>query len=368
MRIVVLVNGPPEKTNGVRARALFRDMLTEHEVAFFYRDELRKWRSTKAFYQAINQSSPDIIYVEQIGYAGILAALGGKLRHRARVILSTGDAVYAFAKSAMNVAQAQLMGAMEFVALRMADAIIICGALHHKQLLERRGFRNLFWIPGGVDTSLFKPMDVSELRAELGLADKLTIGVVGSINLNKKYEFCYGWEVVEVVRRFKGLPVVGLVVGIGDGVPFLRQKAREYGIEKQIVFRGWVDHDGLPRYLNLIDICVSTQSNDLVGQVRITAKIPEYLACGRYIIASDVGGAREFVRESGLLLECRGVKDDAYVESIASHVKRIYRDRSILLDGLNGIETARKYFDYSVLRPELRRVIDSVRGSYRPRG
>ncbi len=360
MRIQVLVNGPPEKTNGVRARALFQDLVSEYDVAFLYRDDQKKLRSTKAFYRAVAQCMPDVVYVEQIGYAGILAALAGKLFHGARVILSTGDAVYAFAKSCMNTVQAQAMGAMESVALRMADAIVICGAPYHKELLESRGFRNLFWIPGGVDTSLFRPMDVHELRAKLGVADKLTIGVVGSINLNRRCEFCYGWEVVEVVRVLRGLPVVGVVVGVGDGVTFLRERARGYGIEDQIIFTGWIDHDALPQYVNLIDICLSTQSNDLVGQVRITAKVPEYLACGRYIIASDVGGARGFVRQSGLLVGYQGIKDQRYVESVASHVKRICNDRSILLSGLNGIETAKKYFDYSVLRPELRRVIESV--------
>jgi glycosyltransferase involved in cell wall biosynthesis len=204
-------------------------------------------------------------------------------------------------------------------------------------------------------------MDVGKLRTQLGLADKLTMGIVGSINLNRRYEFCYGWEVVEVVRLLKDLPVVGLVVGVGDGVAFLRQKARDYGVEERVIFTGWIDHGSLPRYVNLMDICLSTQSNDLVGQVRITAKVPEYLACGRYIIASDVGGAGRFVKDSGLLIPYRGVKDERYVAYVASHVRKIFGDRSILRAGLNGIATAKKYFDYAVLRPELQRVIESVR-------
>jgi glycosyltransferase involved in cell wall biosynthesis len=299
--------------------------------------------------------------VEQVGYAGVLAAIVGKLFQRARIILSTGDAVHALAKSCMNPLQAQAMGVMEFTALRMADAVIICGTPYHKELLESQGLRNVYWIPGGVDSSLFKPMDVGGLRAELGLVDKLTIGVVGSITLNRKHQFCYGWEVIEVVRRLRGLPVVGLIVGVGDGVAFLRQRAKEYGIEDQVIFTGWVEHDALPRYLNLMDVCISTQSNDLVGQVRITAKVPEYLACGRFIIASDVGGAKTFVRDSGLLVAYEGVKDERYVEAVASHVRKICDDRSILRSGLKGVDTAKKYFDYLVLRPELRRVIESLR-------
>jgi len=290
----------------------------------------------------------------------VLAALAGKLFHGARFVLSTGDAVYAFARSTMHRVKAVAMGVMEFLALHLADAIIICGAPYHKQLLESRGFRNLFWIPGGVDTSLFRPLDVANLRTELGLANVLTIGVVGSVNFSVKHQFCYGWEVVEALRLLKGLPVRGIVVGVGDGIPFLKSKAREYGVEDQLLFTGWVDHDILPQYINLIDVCISTQSNDLVGQVRITAKVPEYLACGRYVIASNVGGATEFVKDSGLLLPSQGVRDLRYVETIVSHLKKICDDRALLEIGLKGTDTAKKYFDYSVLRPELQRVIESV--------
>jgi glycosyltransferase involved in cell wall biosynthesis len=362
MRIYVLVNGPAEKTNGVRVRKLFQDLVPKHEVTFLYRDDSRKWKSTRQFYTAIRNAAPEIIYVEGIGYAGILAALAGKLFHGSRIVLSTGDAAYAFAKSCMNMFKAQLVGAMEFMALRLADAIVVWGP-NHKELLEHQGFRNVFWIPGGVDTSRFRPLEVSHLRAEWGLGDALTIGVVGSINLNRKYQFCYGWEVVEVLRLVKGLPVVGVIVGVGSGVPFLKQKMMEYGVDGRLIFVGWVDHDVLPQYINLMDVCISTQSNDLVGQVRITAKVPEYLACGRYIIASDVGGARTFVKDSGLLLPYEGVKDHRYVEAIASHVKEICQDRSVLQSGHKGIDTAKRYFDYSVLRPELRKVLEFVQST-----
>lgn len=360
MRISVLVNGPAEKTNGVRVRELFHDLVAEHETTFLYRDDLRKWASARAFYAAMRRSPPDIVYVEGLGYAGLSAALTAKARYGTRVMLSTGDAAYALALSSMTFFKAQAVGLMELVALRCTDTIVVWGS-YHQELLLRRGFRNVFWIPGGVDTSRFRPMDVADLRSRMGVADRLTIGVVGSINFSRKHQFCYGWEIVEAVRLLKGQPVVGLIVGVGDGLPFLHKKVAEYGVEDQVIFTGWIDHDELPKYINLIDVCVSTQSADLVGQVRITAKVPEYLACGRYIIASDVGGARAFVKDSGLLLEYKGVRDHAYVESMVAHVRRIIEDRAILRSGLKGIETAKKFFDYSVLRPKLREAVQHTR-------
>jgi len=359
VRVLVLVNGSPEKTNGVRVRALFRDMAKHHDIQIRYRDDDRKLTSTIGFYLTARRMTPHVIYVEGIGYAGIVAALAAKVLHGSRMILSTGDVGYEFAKSSMGPLRAEFMRLMESAALRMSDAIVVWGPYHQK-ILQERGFHNVFWIPGGVDTALFRPMECADLRRRLGLEGRLTIGVVGSIHFNKRHQFCYGWEVVEAVRLLKGLPVAGVVVGTGNGVPFLQELAARYGVSDQVIFTGWVDHDTLPQYVNLIDVCISTQSNDLVGEVRITAKVPEYLACGRYIVASNVGGAREFVQQSGRLLECDGVKDLRYVEALAQEVKRILADRSVMALGRNGVSVAKKYFDYSVLRPKVQRVLELV--------
>lgn len=358
-RICVCVNGPYEKTNGVRVRELFRGVELDADVRYLYRDDSRRRASLIRFCWEILEAPPDVVFVEGIGYTGILAGVFARIVYGSRMILSTGDAAYAFARACMGFAKAQAVGLLEWIALRSSSAIIVWGP-HHKELLEARGFRNVFWIPGGVDTNLFRPMDATALRTRFGIADRLTIGVVGSINLNRRLDFCYGWEVVEVVKRLEHLPLAGIIVGLGNGVPFLQAKAREYGIENRIIFTGWVDHDRLPEYVNAIDICISTQSNDLVGQVRITAKVPEYLACGRFIIATAVGGAQEFVKDCGLLLLSRSLKDEEYIERVAREVETVLKDRGHLLRGRNGINVAARHFDYAVLRPELRRVLDFV--------
>jgi len=356
-RICVCVNGPREKTNGVRVRELFRDVAAEADVRFLYRDDSRRLASTARFCREILAMRPEVVFVEGIGFTGILAGLFARLVCGSRMILSTGDAAYAFARACMSAGRAMVVGVLEWAALHASDAIVVWGPFH-KQLLEKRGFRNVFWIPGGVDTRLFRPLDATALRAQLGIDGCLTIGVVGSINLNQRNGFCYGWEVVEVVNRLKHLPVAGIVVGPGDGIAYLQQRAREYGIEDRIICTGWIDHDALPAYVNAIDICVSTQSNDLVGQVRITAKVPEYLACGRFIIATAVGGAQEFVKDCGLLLPSRGVKDDEYVDALARAVAVVVDDRNRLLVGRNGVDVALRHFDYGVLRPKLREVLE----------
>src|SRR5207244_8445796 len=99
-------------------------------------------------------------------------------------------------------------------------------------------------------------------------------------------------------------------------------------------------------------------SDDLVGQVRLTAKMPEYLACGRFIVATAVGGAQQFAKDCGVLLESRGVTDPEYVGKIASVIEDLLQHPSRLRAGCAGVEIARRYFQYDVLRAQLRRTIE----------
>ncbi|HVZ23537.1 MAG TPA: glycosyltransferase [Vicinamibacterales bacterium] len=359
MRVLVLVNEEFDKLHGVRARELFLDFADDHDVAYVYRRDVRKLSALGRFCWHALRDARDVVYVEKFGYAGIVAALTAKALRGSKMVVSNGDAVSAFARSRFSRPKALAARALEWAAQTSADRLIVWGP-YHRELLERRGCTGVEWIPGGVDTSRFRPLDAATLRRRLGVEGRLTVGVIGSINWNRRTEFCYGRDVLEVVRLLKDSPVAGIIVGTGNGLAVLRDLAREYGIGDRVVMTGWVAHEELPEYVNAIDVCLSTQSNDLVGAVRITAKIPEYLACGRYIIASDVGGARDFVRGSGTLIPIGAVADENYLRRVAEHVQTIL-DRPELLDkGRRGIDVAKREFDYAVLRPRLSALLNSL--------
>lgn len=351
MRVLVLVNGEADKTDGVRARELFQDFAEGHDVTYLYRGDTHKLKGLMRFLRTAVGMAPDVVYVEKFGYAGIVAALAAKTIRGSRMVTSNGDAEFAFARSHFSLPKALIAGALEWTAQTSADRVIVHGPLH-RELLQRKGLTNVEWIPNGVDTSAFRPMDTSALRQALGVHGRLTIGVIGSINWNAKTGFCYGRDVLEVVHQLKEYPVAGIVVGAGNGVEMLRGLAREYGIEDRVVLAGWIPYEHLPPYVNAIDVCLSTQSDDLIGAVRITAKVPQYLACGRYIIASDVGGAREFVREAGALIPMTAGAND-YIGRVADHVREILESPAILDKGRRGVEIAKRHFEYSLLRTRL---------------
>jgi glycosyltransferase involved in cell wall biosynthesis len=149
------------------------------------------------------------------------------------------------------------------------------------------------------------------------------------------------------------------MIGDGSGIPRLKARCREDGIEGKMLFLGHVPHDRLPLYLNLIDVCLSTQTNDLVGQVRTTGKLPLYLATGRYILASKVGEAA-LVLDDEMLVEYDGVKDLRYPRKLAERITALLDKPETLGHSSKGVAVAKDRFDYSILA---RRVANLIRAT-----
>lgn len=88
-------------------------------------------------------------------------------------------------------------------------------------------------------------------REELGLSDKLTIGIVGRLESQKNYPFLF-----EVYRELLTVrnDVVLVVVGRGLEETEIKERARQLGIEKDILFLG-VRKD-VPELLSAFDLFV----------------------------------------------------------------------------------------------------------------
>jgi glycosyltransferase involved in cell wall biosynthesis len=133
----------------------------------------------------------------------------------------------------------------------------------------------------------------------------LTIGVVGSLNWNEKYQTCYGND-VDVVSRPR-LAGEGHRRRRRNWPPHLREKAERLGVADRVVFTGMIPHSAMPDYICALDICLSTQTPDEAGKMRTTSKMAEYLACNRYVISSDVGGNARNSLEGGYAAPLRWV-------------------------------------------------------------
>jgi glycosyltransferase involved in cell wall biosynthesis len=303
---------------------------------------------------------PDVVYVFDMSLAGVLASAWRRWRTGARMVIDTGDAITALARSIRGPAGVAATALLERFSLAVADHMVVRGSVH-RELLAGQGVEATV-IPDGVDLRAFSPRDGRAVRRELGVGDAFTIGVLGSCVWSPALQIAYGWDLVELLGVLRSDRVLGVVIGSGSGIAHLRQRARELGVERQIVFAGRRAMTELPDLLSACDVCLSTQTNDLAGNVRTTGKLPLYLACGRYVLASHVGEAR-YVLPPQMLVPYNGTVDRAYPARLAERVDALLRDRTLLQRGRHGVAIAREHFDYDMLAERVDGVLSGHAGA-----
>jgi glycosyltransferase involved in cell wall biosynthesis len=308
----------------------------------------------------LGEQRPDAIYVLDMSLSGVAAALLHRRTARTPVVVDTGDAIAALARRSGTRTLTSIAAtvALERVALRAADHIVVRGT-SHRELLARKGIHATV-IPDGVDMRLFAPGNRAAARAELGWPNDFTVTVVGSSIWNPKLRMAYGWDLVELLAGVNDLRVRGVVIGDGSGLPHLHAQAASLGVQERLTFTGRQPLAALPRLLQASDVCLTTQTNDVVGEVRTTGKLPLYMACGVFVLASAVGEAARVLPSEMLVPYESAGRDDGYPARLAARIRELYSSRNKLALGLANVDVARRMFDYDVLAVRLDAVLDSV--------
>ncbi|MFH1007008.1 MAG: glycosyltransferase [Candidatus Latescibacterota bacterium] len=347
-----------------RARRLTQDLAGEFELSTFYNSK-RGWRRWIEIAREIRHSRPMLIYAFKPDKWALFAFLLGRMIG-ARLMLDTGDLRYALARArGAGIIACWTERLFEVATQRLADAITVRGT-EHRLYLESHGYRHVFVIPDGVDPihSHYR-QDPALRRAVVGDGDLVTVGVMGTANWSPKREMCYGWELVEVLSLLRDLPFFGIMIGDGSGLPHLKRRADALGVRDRITFLGRLPYEEIPTYVSLMDIALSTQTNDLVGQVRTTGKLPEYLACGRYILASRVGEAK-FVLPEEMLVPYEGAgRDDGYPARLAQRIRDLVQHRERLELGNIGPGIVAERFCYQGLSRKIRCIVEGLLGKKR---
>ena len=156
-------------------------------------------------------------------------------------------------------------------------------------------------LPNGVDPELFNPAPADpEVRAQLGIGDGPVLGFVGGLRQ------WHGVEILpDLLQRLVGkYPQAQLViVGSGPLERTLRQRIEELGLSRNALFTGMIDHQRVAAAIRQFDIALAPYPELDHKFYFSPLKLFEYMACGRAVVAADVGQICEIVvhGESGLL-------------------------------------------------------------------
>ncbi len=191
----------------------------------------------------------------------------------------------------------RLTRASETRVLRRANAITtICNGLREEMITRRINPSKITQIPNAVDIEAFNPSDAPDaaLQAELGLQGKTVLGFLGSF---------YAYEGLDLL--LDALPTLlaatpgfrVLLVGGGPQEQALKAQAERLGLKDAVIFVGRVPHSEVDRYYSLVDILVYPRHSMRLTDLVTPLKPLEAMAQHKLVVASDVGGHKELIRD-----------------------------------------------------------------------
>ena len=187
--------------------------------------------------------------------------------------------------------------ALESYALHHVDHVTtICEGLRRDITLRGIEPERVTVIPNAVDPRAFQLGGTPDLtlRKRLGLDDATVLGFAGSFYSYEGLDLLID-AVSQLASRRPDIRV--LLVGGGPQEAALRKQARELGIESRIIFTGRVPHVEVQHYYDLVDVLVYPRRAMRLTEIVTPLKPLEAMAQGRVLIASDVGGHRELIRD-----------------------------------------------------------------------
>jgi teichuronic acid biosynthesis glycosyltransferase TuaC len=214
------------------------------------------------------------------------------------------------------------------------DALLTVSEHMRRTAIEQFGAApdKVHTITNGYNTAVFYPRPQNLMRAKLGVpADVRLISYVGRFVLAKGLK--------DLTAAFTWLAAADprlRMVWVGDGV--MREELvgvlRGAGIEDRVILPGGLEPEQVAEWICASDVlCLPSWSEGYPNVV------VEAIACGRPVVATDVGGTSEIIKEgTGILVSARNVES--------------------LRQGLERALTA--HWDHTAIASSIRRTWDDV--------
>jgi teichuronic acid biosynthesis glycosyltransferase TuaC len=207
--------------------------------------------------------------------------------------------------------------------LRGADAVVTVSEAMRQAVIDDYGVtaQRVHTVVNGFNTAIFGPADQAEARNLLGIDrnDQVVVYVGRFIEAKGLRELIdASCRVAELNQRFR-------LVLIGDGVmkAELMELVQRSGLKDRVLLPGGLPPKEVARWICASDILTLPSWSEGYPNV-----VVEAIACGRPVVATDVGGTREIVDASnGILVQPRNPEELA--GALQSALKRQWNHAGI---------------------------------------
>jgi glycosyltransferase involved in cell wall biosynthesis len=272
--------------------ARLRDLLSKLPVELFPFERRNKKASARRVLQKARSHRYSLIVMEGTGSAGGVAVLFAKWLYGVPYIVSSGDAIAPFLAARWPLAR-WVFWLFEWLLYRNSSGFIGWTPYLVGRALTMgapKGMTAAGWAPYSYSLAHLAESR-SRLRRNLGIPiDAIVLGIAGSLIWSKRWNYCYGLELVQAVLGATNPAVRVLIVGDGEGLGHLREIAG-LRLGETIFLPGRVPREQVPEYLAAMDAVTLPQSVDNVGSFRYTTKLSEYLSVRVPLITNQIPAA-----------------------------------------------------------------------------
>lgn len=179
----------------------------------------------------------------------------------------------------------------------------------------------------GINTTIFKNVDIKSLTEKQYLNDKFVMIYVGRLAASKRIDF--------LIESMQALDeAVLLVVGDGEERDKLKNLVHSLNLEDRIIFVGRVSDEDLPKYYAAADVFVTASLHE-----GFCVPIIEALASGKPVIVPNITAMPEVAGDAGLVYEYESMDD------FVSKVKMLKNDCDLRAQLSRKAQERSKEFD-----------------------
>jgi len=187
---------------------------------------------------------------------------------------------------------------LELLAFRLSQAVVVNADAVRDHLLKEG-------VPGKKPVVIYNGLDLSRFPLESDLPEAMTLSALKLPNEIKGHKPRFVTIVANMYHDVKDIPMflrsarrvheffpeaVFLLAGEGNLTESFRQLSRDLGIGDNTEFLGRCNN--VEQVLRISEVCVLSSKAE-----GFSNSILEYMAAGKPVVVTDVGGAREAVRE-----------------------------------------------------------------------
>jgi colanic acid biosynthesis glycosyl transferase WcaI len=181
---------------------------------------------------------------------------------------------------------------------RSADKIVVVSPAFKSEIAQNYSIDagRIALVENGVETGLFtSDGDSKAMRVQLGLEKKFVVGYIGTMG------DAHGLDAVldaAAILQVSNSEIVLLFIGEGSRKEHVVNRASELGLTN-VRFLPQQSRETIPEFIRASNVCLVPLRKSDVFKTVIPTKMLEFLSCGRPVILSVEGQAREIIEKSG---------------------------------------------------------------------